>query len=159
MIEIRKDYLLKRYVILATERAKRPNDFVQKNNNDSSPKETCPFCPENEAMVPKVFDEIKEGGKYKAKVLGVSEFGVFCEVEGVEGLIHISEISWEKVSNASNYVKAGDEVVTYGGIFAVVKDVEENWFIVTVADGVDIKVAKEAVVMRREAGTEDKAPA
>ncbi len=58
----------------------------------------------------KKFDEIKEGGKYKAKVLGVSEFGVFCEVEGVEGLIHISEISWEKVTSAANYVKAGDEV-------------------------------------------------
>ncbi len=50
------------------------------------------------------FDKIKEGGKYKAKVLGVSEFGVFCEVEGVEGLIHISEISWEKVADASAYV-------------------------------------------------------
>lgn len=58
----------------------------------------------------KKFDEIKEGKTYKAKVLGVSEFGVFCEVEGVEGLIHISEISWEKVSNASSYVRAGEEI-------------------------------------------------
>lgn len=58
----------------------------------------------------KKFDEIKEGQIYKAKVLGVSEFGAFCEVEGVEGLIHISEISWEKVSNAANYVRAGEEI-------------------------------------------------
>ncbi len=58
----------------------------------------------------KKFDTIKQGEKYKAKVLGVSEFGAFCEVDGVEGLIHISEISWEKVSNAANYLKAGDEV-------------------------------------------------
>lgn len=58
----------------------------------------------------KKFDEIKEGQTYKAKVLGVSEFGVFCEVEGVEGLIHISEISWEKVSNAAQYVRAGEEM-------------------------------------------------
>ncbi|KKQ01520.1 MAG: 30S ribosomal protein S1 [Candidatus Roizmanbacteria bacterium GW2011_GWA2_36_23] len=56
------------------------------------------------------FDAIKEGEKYKAKVLGASEFGVFCEVEGVEGLIHISEISWEKVSNASSYVQTGEEI-------------------------------------------------
>lgn len=48
-------------------------------------------------------------------------------------------------------VKPGDEVVTYGGIFAVVKVVKNDWFILTVADGVDIKVAKEAVVMRRDA--------
>lgn len=58
----------------------------------------------------KKFDEIKEGKKYKARVLGVSDFGVFCEVKGVEGLIHISEISWEKVTSAANYVKTGDEI-------------------------------------------------
>jgi len=56
------------------------------------------------------FDKIVEGNKYKAKILGVSDFGIFCEVEGVEGLIHISEISWEKVSNASAHVKVGDEI-------------------------------------------------
>lgn len=58
----------------------------------------------------KKFDSIKEGKKYKAKVLGASEFGVFCEVEGVEGLIHISEISWEKVSNAASFVTVGDTI-------------------------------------------------
>lgn len=46
-------------------------------------------------------------------------------------------------------LEPGDEVVTYGGIFGVVKSIEENWVILTVADGVDIKAAKEAVVMRR----------
>lgn len=56
------------------------------------------------------FDKIRQGKKYKAKVLGVSEFGAFCEVEGVEGLIHISEISWEKVTNAAEYIRAGDVV-------------------------------------------------
>ncbi len=60
------------------------------------------------------FDSIKEGQIYKAKVLGVSEFGVFCEVEGgVEGLIHISEISWEKVSNAASYVRIGQKIDVY----------------------------------------------
>jgi preprotein translocase subunit YajC len=51
-------------------------------------------------------------------------------------------------------VNPGDEVVTYGGIFGVIKEVQEDWFIVTIADGVDIKTAKEAVVMRREPGAE-----
>ena len=57
------------------------------------------------------FDKIIVGKQYEAKVLGVSDFGAFCEVEGVEGLIHISEISWEKVSDASSYIKQ-DETVT-----------------------------------------------
>jgi len=61
----------------------------------------------------KKFDSIKEGKVYKAKVLGASEFGVFCEVEGVEGLIHISEISWEKVSSAASFVTVGDIIDTY----------------------------------------------
>lgn len=58
----------------------------------------------------KSFEKIKVGKVYKAKVLGSSEFGVFCEVEGVEGLIHISEISWEKVTNVSNYAKTGETI-------------------------------------------------
>lgn len=58
----------------------------------------------------KKFNAIKEGGAYKAKVLGISDFGVFCEVEGVEGLIHISEISWEKVTNAASYVRPGETI-------------------------------------------------
>lgn len=53
------------------------------------------------------FKKIEEGKTYKAKVLGSSEFGIFCEVGGVEGLIHISEISWEKVSDASNHFRPG----------------------------------------------------
>lgn len=56
------------------------------------------------------FDKIEVGKTYKAKVLGVSDFGIFCEVENVEGLIHISEISWEKVARASEYVRVGDVV-------------------------------------------------
>jgi ribosomal protein S1 len=56
------------------------------------------------------FESIEIGGTYKAKVLGVSEFGIFCEVDGVEGLVHISEISWEKVTDASTFVRPGDEI-------------------------------------------------
>ena len=48
------------------------------------------------------FNKIKVNKEYKAKVLGVSEFGIFCEVDDVEGLVHISEISWEKVTDASS---------------------------------------------------------
>lgn len=58
----------------------------------------------------KQFDKVKVGDKKKAKVLGVSEFGIFCEVDGVEGLIHISEISWEKVSDISSFAKPGDMI-------------------------------------------------
>ncbi len=56
------------------------------------------------------FEKIKEEEKYKATVLGVSEFGIFCEVEGVEGLVHISEVSWEKISDPSVHIKPGQKI-------------------------------------------------
>jgi len=58
----------------------------------------------------KTFKKIKEGKTYEAKIIGFSDFGIFCEVEGIEGLIHISEISWEKVSDPRQYAKEGDKV-------------------------------------------------
>ncbi len=56
------------------------------------------------------FNEIKEGEIYKAKVIGFSDFGVFCEVNMIEGLIHISEISWEKVVDPKKYFKVGKTI-------------------------------------------------
>ena len=43
-------------------------------------------------------------------VTGVIDFGAFVNVDGIEGLIHISEISWERVDNPRNYVKVGDKI-------------------------------------------------
>src|SRR5271156_6110109 len=52
------------------------------------------------------------GGKVKGKVVGVVDYGVFVELEqGIEGLVHVSELSWsKKVSHPSKIVKVGDEV-------------------------------------------------
>src|SRR3989338_8788411 len=56
------------------------------------------------------FDKIEEGKKYTAKVIGFSEFGAFCELNKIEGLIHISEISWEKVTDPKKYLTVSQEV-------------------------------------------------
>jgi len=58
----------------------------------------------------KTFGKIEEGKVYKGKVIGFSDFGIFCEVMGIEGLIHISEISWKKVADPRTYAKEGDEI-------------------------------------------------
>ena len=52
------------------------------------------------------------GGKVRGKVVGVVDYGVFVELEqGVEGLVHVSEMSWnKKVAHPSKVVKVGDEV-------------------------------------------------
>lgn len=56
------------------------------------------------------FEKLAVGDTVKGVVTGVVDFGAFVNVEGIEGLIHISEISWERVSNPSDYVKVGQTV-------------------------------------------------
>ena len=56
------------------------------------------------------FAELTVGDIVKGVVTGVVDFGAFVNVDGVEGLIHISEISWERVNNPSDYVKIGEAV-------------------------------------------------
>jgi small subunit ribosomal protein S1 len=51
------------------------------------------------------------GARVKGKITNITDFGAFMEVEpGVEGLIHISDISWEKVKHARDKLEVGQEV-------------------------------------------------
>ena len=56
--------------------------------------------------------ELKEGEKVKGKVVTVADYGAFVEIEpGVEGLVHVSEMSWSQhLRNPSDFIKVGDEV-------------------------------------------------
>jgi small subunit ribosomal protein S1 len=50
------------------------------------------------------------GDTVEGTVTGVIDFGAFVNVDGIEGLIHISEISWERVEDPRKYVKVGERV-------------------------------------------------
>ncbi|TPN88804.1 30S ribosomal protein S1 [Aquimarina algicola] len=56
--------------------------------------------------------ELKVGDKVKGKVVVIADYGAFIEVEeGVEGLIHVSEMSWSThLRSAQDFVKVGDDV-------------------------------------------------
>lgn len=56
------------------------------------------------------FKKLAVGDSIKGIVTGVVDFGVFVNVDGIEGLVHISEISWERVNNPSDYVKVGETI-------------------------------------------------
>ena len=58
------------------------------------------------------------GETYHATVKSIKEFGAFVELKkGTEGLVHISELAWERVQNVEDVVKEGDKVdVKYIGI-------------------------------------------
>jgi small subunit ribosomal protein S1 len=66
------------------------------------------------------FSELKVADEVEGVITGVIDFGAFVNVDGIEGLIHISEISWERVDNPRNYVKVGDQVKAK--IIAIDKD-------------------------------------
>ena len=57
-------------------------------------------------------ETLKEGEKVKGKVVVIADYGAFVEIkEGVEGLIHVSEMSWSThLRSAQDFVNVGDEV-------------------------------------------------
>ncbi len=53
---------------------------------------------------------MKVGDTVKGKVTGIVDFGAFVNVDGIEGLVHISEISWERIGEVKDKLHVGDEV-------------------------------------------------
>lgn len=65
---------------------------------------------EQERKRKETWESIKEGQIIKGKVQRLTDFGAFVDVGGVDGLIHISELSWGRVNHPSEVVKEGDEI-------------------------------------------------
>jgi small subunit ribosomal protein S1 len=57
-----------------------------------------------------LFHTLQVGSPVTGKVTNVTDFGVFVDLGGVEGLIHISELSWGRVSHPNQIVKLGEEI-------------------------------------------------
>lgn len=55
-------------------------------------------------------DKIKQNDTLTGIVSGIAPFGLFVDIEGLEGLVHISEIAWEKVAAPGDFFKTGDKV-------------------------------------------------
>ena len=58
----------------------------------------------------KLLSEIKEGEIRRGKVTSIRDFGVFVDLGGADGLIHLTELSWGRVKSPEDVVKVGDEV-------------------------------------------------
>ena len=57
-----------------------------------------------------LFSSLEIGQKIKGNVTNITDFGVFIDLGGVEGLIHISELSWGRVSHPGQIVELGQEI-------------------------------------------------
>lgn len=65
---------------------------------------------EQEIKEKAVWENIEAGQKLTGEVKRLTDFGAFTDIGGVDGLIHISELSWSRVKHPSEIVKPGDKV-------------------------------------------------
>ncbi len=61
----------------------------------------------------KFWAEAEVGKKYEGTVKSLTSFGAFVDIGGVDGLVHISELSWNKIKHPSEVVKEGDVLEVY----------------------------------------------
>jgi small subunit ribosomal protein S1 len=61
----------------------------------------------------KFLDSLSEGEVCKGRVTSLADFGAFVDIGGIDGLIHLSELSWTHVNNPSEILKVGDEIDVY----------------------------------------------
>ncbi|MCL2226952.1 MAG: bifunctional 4-hydroxy-3-methylbut-2-enyl diphosphate reductase/30S ribosomal protein S1 [Oscillospiraceae bacterium] len=60
-----------------------------------------------------VWNEIETGKQYDGVVKSMTSYGVFVDIGGVDGMIHISELSWTRIKQPSEVMSVGDEVSVY----------------------------------------------
>ena len=65
---------------------------------------------ERSAALARIFDELSVGDVIEGKVARMTNFGAFIDLGGVDGLVHVSEISHERVSQPSDVLSVGEEV-------------------------------------------------
>ena len=61
----------------------------------------------------KIWNEIEVGAKYHGTVKSLTSYGAFVDIGGVDGMVHVSELSWNRIKTPADVVKAGDEIDVY----------------------------------------------
>ena len=117
-----------------------------------------------------VWNELKKGEKRKGVVTRLAKFGAFVDLGGIDGLIHVSDLSWKRVLDPSEVVAVGDEVEVYvldfdkvkGRISLGLKDVEGNpWNNISnkyhtndIVEGTVVKLMEFGAFVQLQAGIE-----
>ena len=68
---------------------------------------------ERKAAQEKIWSEIQEGAKFHGTVKSLTQYGAFVDIGGVDGMVHVSELSWNRIKNPAEVVKVGDEIDVY----------------------------------------------
>jgi 4-hydroxy-3-methylbut-2-enyl diphosphate reductase len=68
---------------------------------------------ERKALAEKFWETAEVGKQYTGKVKSLTSYGAFVDLGGIDGMIHISELSWTRIKHPSEVVNVGDEVTVY----------------------------------------------
>lgn len=63
-----------------------------------------------ETLKDRLLDELQEGSVRTGRVTSLADFGAFVNIEGADGLVHLSEISWERIDHPNQVLKVGQEI-------------------------------------------------
>ena len=110
---------------------------------------------ERRERVEKLWNEMEVGKKYHGVVKSLTSYGAFVDIGGVDGMVHVSELSWGRIHQPSEVVSVGDEIDVYvinfdrekRKISLGYKDPEANpWVMFTnrysVGDTAEVKIVK-----------------
>ncbi len=68
---------------------------------------------ERRERVEKLWNEMEEGKRYHGVVKSLTSYGAFVDIGGVDGMVHVSELSWGRIHQPSEVVAVGDEIDVY----------------------------------------------
>ncbi|MBQ2785437.1 MAG: bifunctional 4-hydroxy-3-methylbut-2-enyl diphosphate reductase/30S ribosomal protein S1 [Oscillospiraceae bacterium] len=77
---------------------------------------------ERKANQEKIWAEIEEGKKYHGTVKSLTSYGAFVDIGGVDGMVHVSELSWNRIKTPADVIKVGDEI----DVFVISFDAEKK---------------------------------
>ncbi len=110
---------------------------------------------ERKAKAEAIWNEIEVGKKYTGTVKSMTSYGAFVDIGGIDGMVHVSEISWSRIKQPSDVLSIGDEIEVYVISFDKEKrkislgyktDADNPWnkftSSVAVGDAVKVKIVK-----------------
>ena len=63
-----------------------------------------------ESLKDRLLDELKIGDVRNGRVTSIADFGAFVNIDGADGLVHLSEISWERINHPNEVLRVGQEI-------------------------------------------------
>ncbi len=77
---------------------------------------------ERKASRERIWAEIEVGKKYQGVVKSLTSYGAFVDIGGVDGMVHVSELSWNRIKTPAEVVKVGDQIE----VFVISFDTEKH---------------------------------